>query len=415
MLPRKRDPDVPVDLDRLRIDRSGEGFGPAPVRRRRWRYILAALGSLLVLGGLLYLWGPAWFAPEVTATVVSRVYPSQAYALLNASGYVVAQRKAAVSSKSTGRLVQLTVEEGSRVKKGQIMASLENEDLAAQRDQAASQVKEAQAQLAAAQAELTDAGKNYERYRTLVAQDLVSRQDYDAARARYDKARAQVANAQALIKTARAGLANAQAALEYSYIRSPFDGVVLTKNADVGEVVAPFGAAATAKASVVTMADFDSLMVEADVAESNLDKVRLEQPCEISLDAIPDRRFPGQVHMIVPTADRAKATVMTKVKFLEKDERILPEMSAKVAFLSQPLGAEEAKPRLMVPAAAILTQNGKSFAWRIEAGRVRQTPVSLGEKAGELVEIKEGLKEGNRIVLKPPPGLADGDRVKLKE
>jgi RND family efflux transporter MFP subunit len=376
---------------------------------------MVVVGVVLLLGGLLYLWGPAWWASEVSATVVSRVYPSQAFTLLNASGYVVAQRKAAVSSKSTGRLVHLAVEEGSRVKKGQIMASLENEDLVAQRDQAASQVKEAEAQLAAAQAELIDARNNFERYQTLVAQDLVSRQEYDATLARYDKARAQVANAQALIRTSRAGLANTQAALEYSYIRSPFDGVVLTKNADVGEVVAPFGAAATAKASVVTMADFDSLMVEADVAESNLDKVRLGQPCEVSLDAIPDRRFPGQVHMIVPTADRAKATVMTKVKFLERDERILPEMSAKVAFLSRPLGAEESLPRLLVPPSAIVTRNGRSFALLIDAGRVRMVPVSLGGKVGDLVEVREGLKEGNRIVLKPPPGLTDGDRVKLQE
>ncbi len=406
---------MPPDLDRLRIPRPEEGFGPAPGRGRRRHYLWAALAGVLLLSGLGYFLGPWGWAPEVSTAVVSRLYPSQAYTLLNASGYVVAQRKAAVSSKSTGRLVHLAVEEGSRVRKGQIMASLENEDLVAQRDQAASQVKEAQAQLLSAQAELTDARNNYERYRTLVAQDLVSRQEFDAAQARYDKAKAQVANAQALIATARANLANTQAALEYSYIRSPFDGVVLTKNADVGEVVAPFGAAATAKASVVTMADFDSLMVEADVAESNLDKVHLGQPCEISLDAIADRRFPGQVHMIVPTADRAKATVMTKVKFLERDERILPEMSAKVAFLSQPLGTQETQPRLMVPAAAVITQNGRSYAFRFDGGRVQRVPLTLGEKAGELVEIKEGLKEGHRIVLNPSPGLRDGERVKLKE
>jgi RND family efflux transporter MFP subunit len=401
------------DLDRLRIPRSAEGFGPAP--KRRWPLALGIGAAFLLTVAVLFFWGPLKPAQQVTATAVSRVYPSQAYTLLNASGYVVAQRKAAVSSKSTGRLAHLGVEEGSRVKKGQVMATLENEDLVAQRDQAAAQIKEAQAALATAQAELTDANLQYDRYKTLVKQDLVARQDFDSAAARFQKAQAQVANAQAQIRATQAGLANAQAALEYSYIRSPFDGVVLTKNADVGEVVAPFGAAATAKASVVTMADFDSLMVEADVAESNLDKVKQGQPCEIALDAIPDRRFQGEVHMIVPTADRAKATVMTKVKFLERDDRILPEMSAKVAFLSQPLETGEAKPRLTVAQNALITRNGKTLALLIQENRVKVVKVQVGVTMGELVEITEGLKEGDRVVLKPPNSLKDGDRVKLKE
>lgn len=401
------------DLDRLRIERSEGELGPAPKRRWRFAAVLGAL--LLVVLAALYLWGPLKPAREVTATVVSRIYPSQAYTLLNASGYVVPQRQASVSSKSTGRLAYLGVEEGSKVKKGQVMASLENEDLTAQRNQAAAQIKEAQATLASAEAELTDAKLQYERFQTLVKQDLVARQEFDSAVARYHKAQAQVANARALIRANQAGLANAQAALEYSYIRSPFDGVVLTKNADVGEVVAPFGAAATAKASVVTMADFDSLMVEADVAEANLDKVRRGQPCEIALDAIPDRRFRGEVHMIVPTADRAKATVMTKVKFLERDDRILPEMSAKVAFLSQPLDKGEGQPRLAVSKNALVTRNGKTVAFLIQENRVKAVEVSTGEEMGDLVEITAGLKEGDRVALKPPASLKSGDRVRLKE
>lgn len=401
------------DLDRLRIPRSEGEFGPAP--RRRWPLALGIGAVVLLVVAALYLWGPLKPAQEVTATVVSRIYPSQAYTLLNASGYVVAQRKAAVSSKSTGRLAYLGVEEGSRVKKGQVMATLENEDLVAQRDQAAAQTKDATANLATAQAELTDAKLQYDRYKTLVKQDLVARQDFDSAAARYQKAQAQVAGARAQIRASQAALANTQAALEYSYIRSPFDGVVLTKNADVGEVVAPFGAAATAKASVVTMADFDSLMVEADVAESNLDKVKQGQPCEIALDAIPDRRFRGEVHMIVPTADRAKATVMTKVKFLERDDRILPEMSAKVAFLSQPLETGEIKPRLAVAKSALITKNGKTAAFLLQENRVKLVEVQVGEAMGDLVDIIGGLKEGDRVVLKPPVSLKNGDRVKLKE
>jgi multidrug efflux pump subunit AcrA (membrane-fusion protein) len=163
------------------------------------------------------------------------------------------------------------------------------------------------------------------------------------------------------------------------------------------------------------MADLNSLMVEADVAEANLDRVRLGQPCEISLDAIPDRRFAGQVHMIVPTADRSKATVLTKVKFLEPDDRILPEMSAKVAFLSRPLEAAETRPRLTVPKGVLVTRDNRPWAFLISGHRVKLVPVTLGAYMENLVEITEGLKEGDKVVLNPPASLKDGSRVKVKE
>ena len=404
---------MPSDLDRLRIDRAGGEFRPAGSRRLVLILVLVCL--VLAVLAALYFWGPLRPSEEVEVTVVSKVYPAQAYTVLNASGYVVAQRKAAVSSKSTGRLEYLGVEEGSRVKKGQVLASLENKDLIAARNQAVAQVKEAQAGLVSAQAELHDAELQYQRTKTLVRQDLISRQDYDIAEARYKKAQAGVASAQAAIRTAQAGQAEAQAALEYSYIRSPFDGVVTTKYADVGEVVAPFGAAANARAAVVTLADMDSLMVEADVAESNLDKVHQGQPAEISLDAIPDRRFPGKVHMIVPTADRAKATVLTKVKFLEMDDRILPEMSAKVAFLSKPVAEGENRPRLAVSKKALVTRQGQTVAFVVKDNQAKRVEVTTGPAMGDLVEIEAGLKEGDRVVLDPPPSLEDGDRVTVKE
>ena len=401
------------DLNRLRIPRSEEAESAAGPSRTRILLVILG-GVLLVLLGL-YFWGPLRPAQEVSAVGVAKTYPAQAYTVLNASGYVVAQRKAAVSSKSTGRLVFLGVEEGSRLKKGEILATLENEDLEAARNQAASQIKEAEAQLAQARAELTDAGLQHRRYRELVAKDLVARQDFDTAVARLDKAKAGVAAAQARIKTNRAALTNAQASLEYTFIRSPFDGVVTVKYAEVGEVVAPFGSAANARAAVVTMADLNSLMVEADVAEANLDKVRLGQPCEISLDAIPDKRFASQVHMIVPTADRSKATVLTKVKFLEHDDRILPEMSAKVAFLSQPLTAAEGRPRLTVPKGVLVSREGKTWAFLISGHRVKLVEVATGATTENLVEITGGLKEGDKVVLNPPASLKDGSRVKLKE
>jgi len=403
---------LPPDLDRLRIDRQE---GQRPTASRNPRIILGILAGLLMLGAALYFWGPLQPTQEVKLWTVAKVYPAQAFTQLNASGYVVAQRKAAVSSKSTGRLAFLGVEEGSRVKKGQILATLENEDLVAARDQAVSQIKESEAGRLNAQAELNDATLQYRRYKDLVARDLVARQDFDTAVARYDKAKAGVALAQARIKVSQAALANAQASLEYSYIRGPFDGVVTTKFAEVGEVVAPFGAAVNARAAVVTMADLNSLMVEADVAESNLDRVKVGQPCEITLDAIPNKRFAGEVHMIVPTADRAKATVLTKVKFLEFDDRILPEMSAKVAFLTKPLQTGERQPRLAVPKGALVTKNGKQEAFIIEGHRVKLAPVTVGQTLENLVEIQGGLKEGDRVVLDPPASLKDGSRIRVKE
>ena len=344
-----------------------------------------------------------------------KIYPSQAVTLLNASGYVVAQRKASVSSKSTGRLSYVGVEEGSRVKKGEIIARLENEDLAAVRDRASSNLSAARATFGQVEAELTDARLNYQRQKQLLTQNLISRQDYDGAEARYHKAVAGLANAQANIRSAAATLNETQTAVEYSLIRAPFDGVVLTKNAEVGEVVAPFGAAVNARAAVATMADMGSLMVEADVAESNINLVKLGQPCEILLDALPGVRFPGKVHMIVPTADRSKATIMVKIAFDSLDHRILPEMSAKAAFLSRSLGRNEEQPRLVVNPKALFKKDGKLLAFVLKDQKIQAVPVEVGPPLGDLVEVLGGLQEGDKVVLQPPAHLRNGDRVQVKE
>jgi RND family efflux transporter MFP subunit len=403
------------DLELLRIRRNKEEM--AFQRPRRLKIIVGAvlLVAILLVIGALYAAGILSLAKEVEVAKVTKIYPAQAVTVLNASGYVVAQRKAAVSSKSTGRLAYLGAEEGSRIKKGEIIATLENNDLIAARDHAAANVKVAEANLAETEAELVDATLNYKRMEELVAADLVARQDFDAAQARYKKAIAAVSLAQANINAALAAQAKAQTEVEYTVIRGPFDGLVLTKNAEVGEVVAPFGAAANARAAVVTMADMSSLMVEADVAESNISQVTGGQPCEIQLDALPAERFRGKVHMIVPTADRSKATILTKVEFINLDPRILPEMSAKVAFLSRPLTAVEQKPRLAIISKALVHRQGKWLAFMVQNNRVKVVPVETGPRLGEMVEIKAGLKEGDRVVISPPADLKEGDKVKVRE
>jgi RND family efflux transporter MFP subunit len=204
-----------------------------------------------------------------------------------------------------------------------------------------------------------------------------------------------------------------QASLDYTFIRAPFDAVVLTKDADVGEVVAPFGGATSAKAAVATLADMDSLMVEADVTESNIGKVRVGQPCQISLDALPDTPLLGTVHVVLPTADRSKGTIIVKVRFQDMDRRVLPEMSAKVNFLSRELSPQELKPRLSLPVQALVTEEGRSLAWRLDGERLERAPVKTGPALGDSLEVLEGLKEGDRVVLSPDKGLTPGEKVKV--
>lgn len=400
------------DLSKLRIDKAAAAERP-PQKGRVLRWTAAVLA--IVFSGYLYSAGVLTPSVEVEAVNVLQMYPSQNFTVLNASGYMVAQRKAAVASKVTGRLVSLTVEEGVRVKKGEVIALLESEDLMASRDLAAANLNSSRSALEEATAELGNADISFRRSRELVEKGYVSRTDFDAAQTRLEKTKAAVAAAKAAVKAYTAALKGAEVSLEYASIRAPFDSVVLTKNADIGDIVTPLGAAANAKASVVTIADLDSLQVEVDVAESNIGLVNKGQPCEVQLDSLPDKRFRGEVHMIVPTADRTKATVLVKVRILDKDPGILPEMSARVAFLSRPVGQEEKKPYTAVNAAAIREKAGKKFVYLIKSDRAEETMVTVGQKHEEMIEVISGVKPGDKVVLKPLDRIKPGARIKLPE
>ena len=384
------------DLSKLKLDKSGVNF-----RRKQKipRWGLVAIGIIVALSvAVTLVVNPA---VEVETAVVARVYPSQSFTLLNASGYVVAQRKAAVASKATGRLEWLGVEEGSRVRTNDIIARLENRDVLAASDQAVAGVSSAKADLA-------DAEQNFSRMKELREKGYVAQSELDAAYTRLKRTQAAVIGAEAALRSA-------QVAVEYTLIRAPFDAVVLTKNADVGDIVTPLGAAANAKASVVTIADMASLQVEVDVSESNLARVKMGQPCEIQLDALPDSRFPGAVHMIVPTADRSKASVMVKVRFAERDPRVLPEMSARVAFLEREITGEEETPRTSVNPAAIVSRNGKQVVFIVKDDKAVETAVTVGGKIGDQIEVREGIKPGEKVVTNPPKKLRNGSKVKQKE
>jgi RND family efflux transporter MFP subunit len=399
------------DLSKLRIDKTRVITGTRKKRRLvYWAFLIIAV----VVLGFLYLKGVFTPAIKVQVATVSQVYPSQAFTALNASGYVVAQRKSALASKVTGRLIWLGVEEGSTVKKDQVIARLENQDVSASKDQAAANVHVARFNLEQAKAELRDATSSLNRNKELLSRGVIARQTYDDVLARYEKAEAGVAAAEAALKAAAAALEGATALLEYTLIRAPFDAVVLTKDADIGDIVTPLGAAANAKAAVVTIADMSSLEVEADVSESNLSRIRPGQPCEIQLEALPDQRFRGEIHMIVPTADRSKATVMVKVRFVDKDKRILPEMSAKVAFLSRQVTGDEKRPRIALNQSAVVNRKSQ-VVYLVRGKSVIETPVSLGAPIGDMVEVLQGVKIGDVVVLNPPDRLKDGSKIKTEE
>jgi RND family efflux transporter MFP subunit len=401
------------DLAKLKIRRipvaDSEAVAGA-TRRPLGRYALLAV---LLIGAYLLYSGLDKREVEVDIGTVNTIFPSQAYTLLSASGYVVPQTKADVASKATGRLEKLEVEEGSVVKTGQILARIENRDITANLNQAAANVLVAKTNLQKAEAELRESSLALNRVRTLAARKFVSPEAVDTEIARHAKAVASVDSAKAEIAAAEAAYEGAQVALEYTLIRAPFDGVVLSKHADIGDILAPFSSTSQSKGSVVSMADLNTLKVEADVSESSLSKVRLGQPCEIQLDALPDRRYRGAVDQIVPTVDRTKATVMVKVGFIDKDSRILPDMSAKVAFLSREVQAGREQPVTAVLASALVKRNGGDAAFRVEGRRARKVPVETGDRLGDFTVIRNGLKPGDQVVLQPPSGLEDGSPLRL--
>jgi RND family efflux transporter MFP subunit len=406
-----------ADLSSLRINRSApESNGTGSAKKNFILY--SSVGAVILVIAAFFIFSSGMSSAEqIETATVSLTYPSQANTVLTASGYVVAQRKAAVASKGTGRLEFLGVIEGDRVTKGSIIGRLESSDVEAALGQAKANLGVAKAGVDQAKAELDDATSNYEREKSLYNQNLASKAEYDPANARYKKAVAGVVSAEATVNAAEAGVRSAEVQVEYTYIRAPFDGTVLTKDADVGDVITPFGAASGSRGDLVTLADMASLEVEADVSESNIEKVRTGQPCEITLDAIPDKRYHGTVHKIVPTADRAKATVLTKVQFQDRDELVLPEMSAKVIFLNKEpeKTTENSTPKISVPASAVTSRDGKKVAFLVRNETVVETPVVVGELMGNSIEIKEGLSVGDKIVLHPSEKLSSGSKITVSK
>ena len=373
-----------ADLSALKIDRAEEP--------RSRRFLWAGVATLCVAAvALLFLLarskGLALRAPEVTTTKVALVTPTQASTVLTASGYIVARAKAEISPKTVGRIAWLNIEEGQKVKKGELLARLESQELEAQKREYVAARDQVVAQLENARLDRT-------RAKSLLDEKIGSQQAFDSADAQVRSLTAQVASAEQLVKYTDELIKNAE-------IYSPIDGVVTVKKAFLGETVAPqgFGGAGSAGATFAVIVDLSSLEMEADINEQNVAKLTIGQPAEVALDAYPDKPYKARLRQIVPTADRQKGSVKVKIEIFGKDARVLPEMSCRVVFLNPEAKVDEkAKSKVMVPATSLVEVGGEKGVLVVASDKAVFRPLVLGPAAGAQVEVSSGVSGGEEIV-----------------
>ena len=417
-------PSPSADLSRLRINRDAP---PPGARRPLGRTIaLAVLALLLVIGAVLALRRGGTTSVQVVTVAPaagSEGGGSGAATSVTANGYVVARTRASVSAKLAGRIADLRVSEGSTIRRGEIIATLENADYEAQAAQAKASVATARAELVEARAASELAAREAARLRDMQQEnaDLVSEQDLDNVEGRATQAAARLEAAEARLAAAQASFRFAQANLENTVIRAPFSGTVLRKEAEIGEVVAPSVGGGLTRGAVVTMADLTTLEVEVDVNEAYIARVRKGGPALITLDAYPDTAFRGEVRQVVPTADRQRATVQVKVSIVDRDPRILPEMGARVDFLEEAPAdgaapaAPAGPPRFRIPAAAVREVNGESVVWLVRNGRLEPRTVQAGPVSAGFREIRSGLAGGEQLLVGGVDEPEAGMRVKVGE
>ena len=386
------------DLSALRM--SEEDYSP---RRARWWFWL--VGGAIIAGGVYFAYRlpVPWLLPEVETTRVQVLTPTQASTVLTATGYTYARARAAVGAKIIGRVVELPVDEGDTIAAGDIIAVLDSEDLQAS-------VRLAEASLNEARARLADAEREFARQADLVEDRLTSQALYDAALTQREVALAQVG-------TAEARLNSAQATLDYTVVRAPIDGVVIERNIEMGEMVAPGGfTSQQSTGSIVRIADPASLEVEADINESYIARLQLGQRASIRVDAVPGFEYSGRLRQIVPTADRQRAVVQVKVSIDNIDARLVPDMSCTVTFLEEGIDETELiqPPKLLVPEQAIQYAGGAAFLFQVDDGQLRRVRVTLGEASDGRVEVLEGVQGGETIVGRNVSSLEDGQRVRIE-
>ena len=404
------------DLSRLRINRDAPA---APLRRALWLNVTLLLVAVVLVAALLWYLGRDKVVSVETAvaSAVGEGGSGPGSASVTANGYVVARTRASVSSKVPGRLAELRVSEGSSVRKGEVIARLENADYAAQVSQAEAAVRTARAALIESQTNREQLEREARRVRDIHTRspELVSTQEVEAAESRAAQAAARARADSARVEEAVAGLGFAQASMENTLIRAPFTGTVVRKDAEVGEVVAPSVGGGLTRGAVVTMADFSTLEVEVDVNEAYIARIQHTQPARIILDAYPDTAFRGAVRQVVPTADRQRATVQVKVSILDRDPRILPEMGARVDFLATDTVHQTASaPRIRVPAPAVRMEDGKTVVWLVRDEKLERREVDAGPVSGGFREIRSGLSGGELLLVGGVDTPRAGMRVKPK-
>lgn len=398
------------DLGRLRI--AEEKRRPAR-RRRRWPFAL--LGAIALVAALSLLLRPP--AVRVASARVGGGGPAEAGGpVLTANGYVEARHQAAVAARTTGRLAAVLVEEGDAVVADQVIARLIDDDQRAAVAQAEANLAVAAARLEQARAAEADAQRRARRRAELVVDAKVSPEEHEGAQTAADVAAADREAAAAAVAAAKAALAAARLELAKTEVRAPFAGVVLRKDAEVGEIVGPIMTSNTARAgAVATIADPATLEVGVDVNESYIARVTAGMPADVVLDAHPEAHFPAEVRAVFPSADRDKATVPVRVRFLAADARIRPDLGAKVTFLERRAADTIVTVRkvVRVPAAAVRPGSAGPQAWVVREGKAAPAALTLGERAGDEVEVLAGLAEGDQVIVAGPSRLRAGQRVRV--
>jgi RND family efflux transporter MFP subunit len=400
-------------LDSLRIERA-----PEPPRRetgKRLRWILAAALIIIAAAAAFALLREEAIEVETT-TAVAAPNASGSAAVLNASGYVVARRQATVSAKVTGKVAEVLIEEGMEVREGQLLARLDDSTIRPVYELARRQLEAARKNLEEVEVRLAEAERNLRRMQQLRKNNLVSELQLDQAQSEVAALNARLEALKSEAKVAEANVRVRAQELEDLLVRAPFDGVVVSKDAQPGEMVSPISAGGGfTRTGIATLVDMDSREVEVDVNEAFINRVQPGQKTEAVLDAYPDWVIPSHVINIVPTADRQKATVRVRIGFDELDARILPDMGVKVSFLES--GGEErvsSRPAVRVPAGAVFTEGETSYVWRVRDGEVERVAVKTGGSRDGQIELLSGIDAGDVIVSSPVEGLTDGTRVKNK-
>jgi HlyD family secretion protein len=397
------------DLSALRIDERARRDSKRP----GWRLIVAGLAAmLLVAAGLFFVLGEK--APEVELTTVRADKGGRA-ALLNASGYVTPRQRATIAAKITARVNEIFIEEGMHVEPGQVLAKLDDSDARARLASAVAEREATAATLGDLRVNLENAERELRRVEELWERKLVAEQQRDQARMTVDSLRARITLAREQVGAADARVKVAQQDLDNCTVRAPFGGIVVSKDAQRGEMVSPVSAGGGfTRTGIATVVDMASLEIEVDVNESYIARVKTGQPVTAVLDAYPDWQIPAKVRTVIPTADRQKATVKVRATFDRLDPRILPDMGVKVTFLGEERAAPADASRVLVPKSAIREEGGAAAVFVLRESRVERRAVRLGQARGNEHEVIAGLSDGEQIVVNATKELRDGQTVRVK-